>query len=147
MTYFRITIEIQALPDRVWSVMRDVERWPEWTATVTSIRLMDHDGLNVGSRAMVRQPKLLPATWEVTELKEGSSFTWVTRSPGLQVIARHLVEANGTGSRATLSIQFSGLLGPLIARFTRALNQRYLAIEAEGLRKRSETDRQSAATG
>jgi hypothetical protein len=87
----------------------------------------------------VRQPKLLPAVWKVTELDKKGSFTWTTRSPGVQIKAGHLVEAEGAGSRVTLSLHFSGLLGSLVARVYRGLNQRYLATEAEGLRKRCES--------
>jgi hypothetical protein len=56
----------------------------------------------------------------------------------MRLRARHWVEDNGRRSRATLSIQFSGFLGPLFARVTRKLNERYLALEAKGLRERSE---------
>lgn len=136
---FRIAVDIQAPPDRVWAVMRDIERWPEWTPTVTSIRPLGTGPLAVGSRALIRQPKLPPARWQVTDLDEGKrSFTWVNRGPGIRVTARHWVEAHGAGSRATLSLQLSGLLGPLVARLTRGLNERYLALEAKGLRERSE---------
>jgi uncharacterized membrane protein len=138
MTHFSIAVEIEAAPDRVWAVMRDIERWPEWTPTVTSIERLDHGPLALGSRALIRQPKLLPANWEITELEEGRGFTWVTRSPGVSVAGRHWVEASGGGSRATLSLQFSGLLGPLIALLLRSLNERYLALEATSLKKRSE---------
>ena len=121
--------------------MRDIERWPEWTSTVTSIVRLDRGPLAVGSRARIRQPKLPPALWKVTELDErGRSFTWVNRGPGIRVAARHWVEPSGSGSRATLSIEFSKLLGPLIARLTRGLNERYLAIEAKGLKERSEKE-------
>ena len=146
MNNLTITVEIQASPDRVWAVMRDIERWPEWTSTVTSIERLDRGPFAVGSRARIRQPKLLPAVWEVSELDETrKQFTWVTRGPAMQVTARHQVEANGVGSRATLSIQFSGLLGALVARLTRTLNERYLAIEAKGLRDRSEASIASPA--
>jgi len=140
MTFFNIKVEIQASPNLVWSVMRDVERWPEWTSTVTSIRRVDRGPLAVGNRAQIRQPKLPPALWVVTELDdETRRFTWITRSPGVQVTARHQVEANGEGSSAVLSIQFSGLFGPLVARLTRSMNERYLAIESKGLRDRCES--------
>lgn len=138
MTQFSITVDIHAPPDRVWAVMSDIERWPEWTPTVASTQRVDRGPLAVGSRARIRQPKLPPAVWQVTELDEGKGFTWVTRSPGVRVTARHWVEANGGGSRATLSIQYAGVLGPLVARLTRGLNERYLALEARGLRQRSE---------
>jgi uncharacterized protein YndB with AHSA1/START domain len=137
-TDFSIVVDIKASPDRVLPVLYDVERWPEWTSTMTSVRRMDAGPFAVGSRARVRQPKLLPAVWQVTELDERRSFTWVTRSPGVQIRAGHLVEVDGAGSRVTLSLEFSGLLGPLVARLYRSLNERYLATEAEGLRKRCE---------
>ena len=138
MTHFDTAVEIQATPDRVWSVMRDVERWPEWTRTIRSVTRLEGGPFDIGSRARIRQPKLLPAVWRVTELEEGRGFTWVARSPGVRVKARHRVEPTATGTRATLSLDFSGPLAPLVARLTRGLNERYLAIEAKGLKERSE---------
>jgi uncharacterized membrane protein len=94
MTEFHRTVEIQAPVDRVWAVMRDIERWPEWTSTVSNIRRLDPGPLRVGSSALIRQPKLPPAKWKITDLDEARrSFTWVTRSPGVRVTARHWVEA------------------------------------------------------
>jgi uncharacterized protein YndB with AHSA1/START domain len=139
MRDFSITVDIAAPPERVWAVISDVERWSEWTPTITRIERLDQGPLAVGSRASIRQPKLPPVVWQVSELLEGRSFTWVTQSPGVSVIAKHSVEPAGQGARATLSIRFSGLLGSLVARWTRGLNERYLALEAEGLRARSTT--------
>ncbi len=138
MTAFSTTIEIAATPQRVWSVMCDVARWHEWTASVTRVRVLGDGPLREGRRALVRQPRLPPAMWTVTELVEGKRFTWVSRAPGIRVTARHVVEPAGSGTRATLSIHYGGLLGPLLARLTRGINARYIALEAEGLRRRSE---------
>lgn len=137
MTTFSITVDIPAPPNRVWAVMADVERWPEWTPTVTRIERFDHGPLVVGSRVRIWQPRLPPANWRVTELREGRSFTWISRSPGLSVVAEHAVEGAPDGARARLSVRFAGWLGPLIARLTRRLNERYLALEAKGLGERS----------
>lgn len=137
-TNFDISIDIAAGPDRVWQVMSDVEHWPEWTPSVRSIKRLDKGPLATGSRALIRQPRLPPALWKVTSVNN-HSFTWVSGMPGMRVVARHSVEAMGTGSRATLSIEYGGLLGPLLARLTRGVNDRYLKLEAEGLKKRSET--------
>jgi uncharacterized membrane protein len=138
MRDFSITIDIAARPERVWAVLRDVERWPEWTPTVTTVTPLDRGPLAVGSRARIRQPKLLPAIWRVTALEEGRSFSWATRTAGVRVTARHWVEPAPGGSRATLAIEFSGLLGPIVARLTRRMCEGYLALEASGLKARSE---------
>ncbi len=138
MTTFSVSIEIAAPPARVWALMKDVERWHEWTASITGIRLFDGGPLREGSRAEVRQPKLPPARWMVTELEEGTQFTWVSRAPGILVTARHGVEPSGAGTRATLSIHYGGMFGPLLAAITRGINERYIGLEAEGLKRRAE---------
>lgn len=138
MQPFRTTIDIKAPPDRIWAILRDIDHWSEWTPTVLGVRSFDPGPLAVGKRAIVRQPRLLPARWEVTEVEEGRGFTWITRSPGVFVTARHYIEATANSSRVTLSLDFSGPLGAIVARLTRGLNTRYLALEAEGLKKRAE---------
>ena len=135
---FSISVDIDAPPATVWSVMSDVERWHEWTASITRVMRVDHGPFAVGSRARVRQPRLLPAEFIVTELEENRGFTWVTHSPGVTATARHLVEPIPRGTRATLSVQFDGLAAPIVAWMTRNLNDRYLALEAAGLKKRAE---------
>jgi hypothetical protein len=133
---FKVSVDIDASPDRVWAVMSDVERWREWTPTIKSIHLFDKP-LAVGSRALIRQPKFPPALWKVTAF-DRHDFTWRTVAPGIAAVARHWVQPEGRGSRATLSLKFEGLLGPFWGRLTAGLNNRYLGLEAQGLKKRSE---------
>src|SRR5690606_6035999 len=78
---FEVTIEIDAPPERVWAVMSDVERWHEWTASITSVELIDAEALAPGVRARVKQPRLPRAVWKVTSLDPGHSFEWETRNP------------------------------------------------------------------
>jgi uncharacterized membrane protein len=141
MTSFETSVEISAPPDRVWAVMSDIERWPEWTPTVTRLEPLDPGPLAVGHRARIRQPRLLPAVWQVTALEPGRGFTWVTRSPGVRATGRHWVEAAGPGSRAHLAVSFDGILAGLAARLTGGLTTRYLGLEARGLKERSEAPR------
>ena len=137
MRNFSISVDIAAPAVRVWTVMRDVERWHEWTPSITSVELLDGT-FEVGHRARVRQPKLLPAVFEIAAVEEGRSFTWVTRRPGVVATAAHLVEPVANGSRVTLSLRFDGPLGGVIGWFARGLNERYLTLEANGLKRRAE---------
>jgi carbon monoxide dehydrogenase subunit G len=140
MPDFEITVEIAAPCAHAWAVITDVERWPEWTPTVTRIERIDSGPLRVGSRTRVIQPKLRPAIWEVTTLDaDRGVFDWVARNPGIRVIAHHVVKAIDSGSRATLSIEFAGILGPLMARLFRKLNEEYVTTEANSLKRRCES--------
>jgi hypothetical protein len=136
------TIEIAAPPERVWEVMGDVERWSEWTDTVSWVRRLDDGPLRAGSRAKINQPKLRETEYVVTELEPGRGFTWVATGPGLLTTARHSIEPlPGGGSRVRLSVEQSGWLDALVGRFYRGLTDRYLATEAAGLKARCERGR------
>jgi len=130
-------IEIAAPSERVWTVIADVERWHEWTASITSIRLLDGP-LAVGARAEVRQPKLPPLVWRVTALEPGRFFDWEVRSPGALTVGSHHVEPRGAGSLATLKLVQAGPIGWLVGRMMLNLTREYVSMEAAGLKKRSE---------
>ena len=82
MKTFDIAIGIDAPAERVWQVMIDIDRWNEWTPSVTSIKRLDSGPLVVGSRLVIRQPKFPPARWSITAFDPGLSFTWMSSGPG-----------------------------------------------------------------
>ena len=135
---FQIALKIEAPPERVWEVMTKVELWPEWTESVSDVKRLDSGPLRVGSRVRIKQPKFLPAVWEVTKLDPSRSFTWVMRRPGIVATAKHRVQRSGKGSHAELSVEYTGFLGTLIARLFADITHRYLMFEAAGLKQRSE---------
>jgi len=131
---FSIVTDIAATPLTVWGVISDVERWPEWTPSVRSIKRYDAGPLVLGSRARIEQPKLRPADWVVTRIEPGRGFDWVTRVPGLVVTGGHWIEPISIGSRVTVSIRLEGLLSPMVSWLARKLNASYLDLEARGLK-------------
>lgn len=131
-----VTVEVPA--QAVWDVLVDVERWPEWTESMTSVERLDDGPLKVGSTARVTQPKMRPATWTVTELAPGRSFTWESTNPGVRVTAGHLLEENGGVTTATLSVQMSGVLAGLAAALVGSRVRGYVQMETAGLKARSE---------
>ncbi len=135
---FHRDIAIAAPPNRVWAVYLDVERWPGWTASVTSVAALTPGPLRVGHRVRIKQPRLPTTVWTVTELVEGRSWTWVAKGPGSCTAATHVVEPHAGGARAALSLTQAGPIGLLVGKLTSALTDRYLAMEAEGLKARAE---------
>lgn len=140
--HFSITTEIDAPPEVVFGVLTEVERWPEWTPTVTRVERLGDAGapLALGDRLRIVQPKVPPAEWTVTALEPARGFRLFSRSPGATVEANHWAEAADAGqrSRVTLSVTFGGFLGRVIGWMMRSLNERYLAQEMTGLKRRSE---------
>ena len=132
-------VHIEAPPEKVFAVLCDVERWPEWTPTMISVRRLDSGPFAIGSSAQVRQPKLRPNVWRVTELQDGRNFTWTTHSPGLRMTAGHLIEPKGASSRVELTFELSGLIAPVVSRLYGGLIERYITTESQGLKKRSES--------
>src|SRR5689334_6957514 len=102
--HFTKSIDIDAPPDRVWRIMSDVDHWHEWTASITSVKRLKETPFAVGTRALVRQPKLPPALWTVTAIDPGKSFTWTSANPGFRAVGYHAVEPTARGSRVTLSL-------------------------------------------
>lgn len=138
MRNFSISVDVKASPERVWEVMIAAERWHEWTPSVTSVELHDKP-IAVGGRATVRQPELPPAKFKITALEPGRSFTWATGYPGIVFVhAKHTVEPTALGARVTLALRFDGLLGGVMGRKMSDLNNRYLRMEAAGLKRFSE---------
>jgi uncharacterized membrane protein len=117
---------------RVWAILSDVERWPTWTASVTSVEL---DGpFAVGATAKVRQPKLPSVAWTFTAIDPGRSFTWESTAPGSHATGWHEVTAAGDdASHVRLAIEQAGPLGALVGLIYRSLTKRYVQMEADGL--------------
>ena len=134
------TTDITAPPDKVWDLISDVRHWPELLPhTVTSVTPMEADRPEeVGARYVIEQPKLARATWEVTEWAPPHRFTWRSHLTGVTTTGTHVVEPQGDGSRATLSIDWSGLLAVPVRLAYGRLTQGYLDVEGGNLKERAE---------
>ena len=126
---------IQAPPERVWEVFSNVERWPDWTPTIDSVERLDAGRIHLGARTRIRQPKLPVAIWEVTELKEGEYFEWVSKAPGIKTTGGHRVISTPEGTVATATIIQEGPLGWLFGKLYAGLTKRYIATETAKLKE------------
>jgi uncharacterized membrane protein len=137
-------VQIDAPASLVWEVFSDVERWPEWTASVTSLVALNGPGLAVGKRFQIKQPKLPTLVWEVTDVSPGESWTWEQRSPGGRTVAGHTVTSIADGRTLVhQKLDQRGPIGALVGRFMLRTTRRYLEMEAQGLKARSEQLRQT----
>jgi uncharacterized membrane protein len=133
--------EIGAPIDLVWRVYTDVERWPQWMESMDHVDLAASGGaiegepLQLGSQVWISQPRLPNATWKVTELTPGRSWTWVSRSPAATSTATHqLTTVDATTTRVDTSVEMKGVLGGPAGRLIARRAARHMAMEADGLR-------------
>jgi len=127
------TVQVQAPAAEVWAVFADVERWPDWTPSVTSVHPLDGP-LALGARFTIRQPRLPRLTWRVVEFEPGRSWVWRAGAAGGRTFAHHLVEPQDDGSTVvTQRIDQRGI-SVLFGLLSRGLTRRYLAEEAAGLK-------------
>lgn len=136
--HFEITVGIDAPAETVWNLLIDVERWPDMTASIDRVELLD-ESFALSSRARVHQPKLLAAGWTVTAFTENRSFTWESRSPGITTVAAHDIvpEPGGTVS-VRLTLDQKGPLAPVLSLLTGRRARRYVTMEANGLKSMAE---------
>ena len=142
MLTYQARAPIVASPDAVWSVLADVPHWDQWTPTVTRVEPLDGTTVAIGARFRVHQPRLRPTIWTVTTVQAPSHFTWEARTPGMLMVAEHMLRPVSPGQvEVVLSFHFGGVLGAIIGRLTASLVRSYLATEATSLRKRVESQR------
>ena len=132
---FEASIEVSAPAQQVFETYADVERWPSWTSSVTSVELLTPGPLRVGSQARIRQPKLPVAVWQVTSLEPGREFTWQVIGKGVLTTGTHrVVPDTADSATATAVLEQAGPLGWLVGLLTRRLTRRYLDTELHGLK-------------
>jgi uncharacterized membrane protein len=134
-----VSVSIDAPPEKVWQIMTDVERWPEWTESIKSVERLDEEDFMVGSRARVRQPRLPTVVWKVNSLEPGRSFSWEAGTPGARSVAGHRVQPREGGSSVTLSMETRGVLNAALAPLMAGMTRRYMEMEAAGLKQRAES--------
>ncbi|HET7686801.1 MAG TPA: SRPBCC family protein [Candidatus Limnocylindria bacterium] len=137
---FEKSIEVDAPPQRVWDVLSDIEAWPQRIETVDTVELLTPGPITTGSRVRLKQPKLPEGTWEITAWAAPSYFEWTQTTGGTTSLAGHRVDAFGEGrARLTLTLEMRGLLIPIIGLFYRELTNRYMNLEAEGMKRAAES--------
>ncbi len=137
---FEKSIEIEASQQRVWDVLTDIEAWPRRIETVETVELLTPAPVREGSRARLKQPKLPEGVWDITVWDAPSYFEWRQKTSGITSTAGHRVETLAEGrSRLTLTLEMRGLLIP-VALFFRNLTNRYMTLEAEGMKRAAEGD-------
>lgn len=73
------TIQVNAPPDRLWTVALDFERYPEWAKDVREVRILERDGEGRGAKVEFRAAAMGRSIQYVLEYDYSdapSEFSW-----------------------------------------------------------------------
>lgn len=137
MARWETSIDIEAPAERIWDVMADVAKWPEWTPSVLAVEDVT-PGLGLGGSALVDARATPKTRWTVTRWEPGHGFDWQTRFRGTTTTGGHWIEPHAGKNRVTLSIDVRTPLGWLFRPFIGPRIMKSMQMEAAGLKRTSE---------
>ena len=91
---------VPAPPDRVWQVLTDFSRMPDWSPELVRMLPLRRGGLRTGRWYLGinrRKAVVWPTRSVVTDVEHGRRLVWDTRSSGARWI--YELEASGEGTR------------------------------------------------
>ena len=119
MPKVNVTGEAPAPPDKVWELLTDLPRWPEWFSTHDAFLGDLPATLTEGAKFRQRVKAMgMPAetAWTVTTARAPELLELAGDGPmGVKVRSADRVEPSGSGSRITMDTEFEGgmLAGPM----------------------------------
>lgn len=139
MARYDRVVQIAAPPAVVWSVLEDVEKWPQWTPSILSVVRESAGAFGLGSTAKVKPKGFPESVLTVTEFSPGRSFTREGKGgAGPRAILSHVIEPADGGSRVTLSMIPAGPAALLVGWLAARMSKSNVGTEAESLKRRAE---------
>jgi carbon monoxide dehydrogenase subunit G len=108
------TFEVAVLPDRAWSRLAQVERWPEWAPHITAVELSPAGDLGPGSSGALHIRRLGRNTFRMTAWDPPRRWEWTGAMAGLRVVYDHRFEPNDAGTLLTWTVDLVGALAPIV---------------------------------
>jgi len=98
-------IQVAAPREQVWSLLTDIDRWPEWQPNVSSAKL--EGDLAVGTTFRWKANELgIKST--IQELEHGRNIGWTGTSLGMKAIHLWTLKTHGNGTRIITEESLSG---------------------------------------
>ncbi len=135
MKVYKVTEEIDALPNKIWNILIDAPKYPEWEPNILKIDGTIAEGETITVHTKLSPDRAFPA--KVTEFVPNEFMAWVGGMPlglfkGERTFTLTLLVDDTT--RFEMEEVFSGLLFPLIGRsmpdLTESFNQFAKALKA-----------------
>ena len=124
----------EASPAEAWELLARPDRWHEWAPHVRGAWGLGEPEVQEGRSGYARLMGVLPVPARITEVREGSSWTWQV-GPALMA---HRVEPRDEGCLVVVEIEAPSALEAPLRAFYRPLVELLLARLAEKAARRAQ---------
>lgn len=131
----RDEILIDSEPQRVWEILTDIDRWPEWQPGVSRARL--EGSLGPGSTFRWRANGL-PIRSTLREVEPTSRVSWEGKAPGTRAVHVWNLAAQGNQTFVQTEESFEGWLPRLVRGAMQRNLETALRGGLESLKRRAE---------
>ena len=134
---FSASVEINAAPEKAWSLVNNVEQWPEWIPSLKKIERVTEGPLGVGSRVLVVARSLITVNllMTVTEFTAGRRVVMEGKVLGVSMTRYYELEPLGQNrTKLTAGGEVSGILAFLVRRGGQKVSEDIV----QGLKKKVE---------
>ena len=143
MAVVRSEIEIAAPASRVWEILTDLERYPEWNLFTPKVESTLEVGAAVHLHTRLRSTQLAHRVETVTEHVPGERICWGMKMGARFVLAAErrqiLTSLDAARTRYLTDDTLTGLLTPIVMAFWGEAMQRGFDDVAAALKKRAES--------
>ena len=130
---------VKASPERLWTLLSDLDNWDEMLPTVHTIQRLGPPGLTkVGDRFRIHNVGLPEAVYEISVWEPDRGFTWVADAPGIRTTAHHRLQPVKAGTQLTLGIDWAGPLAGLMGLLLHRRVHRMVSQEAAAFTRLAE---------
>lgn len=111
---FEERISIQASPEKIFSLYKDVPKWSTWDPEIKESSLKGD--FKLGGKGILKPRSGPKNSFIVTEVSENKSFTVKVKLPLCDIDFEHEIILTSTCTEVIHRIVFTGLLAPVFGR-------------------------------
>jgi carbon monoxide dehydrogenase subunit G len=134
-------IDIEAVPDVVWSVLSDLSAWPSWNPDVKSMAV---DGPVEAGTTFRWKAGSASLTSTLRNVDPPREIGWTGTTMGIKAVHVFTFEPSDGGTRASSAESFRGLIPSVFRGYSRKILQR--GIDSILTRLKAEAERRMDTT-
>lgn len=123
---FRASVEIDAIPEKVWAVAKNIEEWPQWIPSLKKMEKVSGEPLGKGSqvRVVAKSAITLNLLMTITEFIPGLRVVMEGKVLGMKMTRYYELEPVAQNkAKLTAGGEVSGLLSFLVRRGGQKLSE------------------------